>query len=219
MVGNRLRQSVARSGHSTPVPLFLALLALSGCFSTPAPTSLAEHSDQADRSGSPATQSNASASPGRGDTEAAVIEEVLRDGQLQIPIDARLVGLTRDDFLSGSRREDGREIVGGGLVPKTQFWFVLEAGGQVATAAWVEQRRSGSPSGAYRLPADPLHDLIEIVLPELNPDQARELTIALEIEDGVLPESGTDVIASAHGVRFHLIADQAAVFLVATSST
>lgn len=196
------------------------MLLLSGCISSPAAIGSAERaSGQPDPSGGPSSQPTLSAPPQPADTEAAVLEEVVSDSRLEVPVDDRLVGLTRDDFLSASRREDGREIVGGGLFPKTQFWFVLGPDGRVATAAWVEQRRTGTPAGAYALPADPLHDLIEIVLPELSSDEADQLGMALEIEDGNLPAAGTDVVATVDGVRFHLLADDAAVFLVATSAS
>jgi hypothetical protein len=174
------------------------------------------------RSSLPVASASASASlrpstSAPGDTEATIIEEAISDSDLAIPIDGRLVRLTRDDFLSGSRQEGGREIVGGGPIPKTTFWFVLGVGGQVATAAWVEQRRTGQPSGVYPLPADPLHDLVEIVAPELGSDEAAQLAMDLGIEDGGLPKPGTDRQASVDGLRFHLLADNAAVFLLATS--
>ena len=191
--------------------MLIVLMLATGCGS-PVPSASGERTSDAPSRLSPSASARAS------DTEAMVVDEALADSNLAIPVDARLVGLTRDDFLSGHRQDGGREIVGGGLVPRTSFWFVLAPGlPQVATAAWVEHRRSGSPTGVYRFPAEPLHDFIEIVSPELGPDDAAALATALGIDDGALPERGTDLIATVDGVDFRLIADEAAVFLVATS--
>jgi hypothetical protein len=198
-----------------PWLLALGLLSLAGCTAEPPPPSPV-------RSSLPAASVPASLRPSTSaqrDTEATIIEEALSDSELNISVDGRLVRLTRDDFLSGSRHEGGHEIVGGGPIPKTTFWFVLGARGQVATAAWVEQRRLGPPTGVYRLPADPLHDLIEIVAPELGSDEAGQLATDLGIEDGELPRPGTDRKASVDGLQFHLIADDLAVFLLATSQS
>ena len=187
------------------------LMLATGC-GAPGPTATGERASDASSPLGPSSPARAT------DTEAVVVEQALADSQLAIPIDVRLVGLTRDDFLSGLRQEGGREIVGGGLIPRTSFWFVLGPGlPQVATAAWVEHRRSGPPTDVYQFPADPLHDFIEIVSPDLGPDDAAALATALGIAGGALPERGTDLTATVHRIDFRLVADEAAVFLLATS--
>ena len=148
-----------------------------------------------------------------------MIDEALTGEPLSIALDGRLVRITRDDFLSGHREEAGFEIVGGGPIPRTSFWFVVDpsVSGQ-ATAAWVEQRRTGSPEGVYREPTQPLRDLVEIVDPGLTSEETSRVEMELGIGVGDLPVPDTDISVEAGSVRYHLIADADAVFLLATGA-
>ena len=149
-----------------------------------------------------------------------VLDEAVSAPSLELTIDNRVVGLTRDDFLLGHRRERGREIVGGGTPPWADFWFVLGDQEGVARAAWVELARIPQPDGLFAYPTEPLANFIEIVQPGLPPAERAALHEQLRIGEGHIvhpPES--DIRVESRDVIFHLVADTNMAYLVGTRTS
>lgn len=198
------------------------LVALIGCTAPgPPPTTPASTGLTSSQSEDPTTPWP----PPRAALEQAVVDEAISAPSLKIPIDARLVWLTRDDFLSGHRREAGREIVAGGVPPYADFWFVIGDRPDVASAAWVELGRAARwadllAAGFYAYPTQPMADLIEIVDPSLSASDMADLYEQLRIgESRILHRPQTDITVEVDGTRYHVVADVETIYLVATRSS
>lgn len=162
--------------------------------------------------------------PARSALYRAVVDEAISAPSLELLIDSRLVRLTRDDFLSGHRSEAGHEIVGGGIPPYADFWFVVGDRPDVAAAAWVELGRAAMRTHelddflAY--PTQPMADLVEIVDPGLSASDRADLRAQLRIGEGrILHGPQTDITVVMSGIRYHVVADLETIYLVATRSS
>lgn len=201
-----------------PVFIFLILAVVAGCGSSPptpsfAPTMAAPPSASA----SPSVEITPTSAPAIEGLSPQVLDEALSAGSLELALDERVVRLTRDDFLSGLRRADGREIVGAGPSSDLQFWFVLGARPALADAAWVEIDRSRAAT-QYAYPTEPMADFIQIIDPDLPQGDLSELHEQLRIgTDRILHPPQSDITADSRGVRYHLIGDVDKVYLLATS--